>query len=104
MPLPRFTIRSMLLVATGVALVSIFAGQALVGKIWAMGVTAAVVSIPAALLMQATFFAVGSAFARWLGPQEIVARTSRGGVERSSLPGTSTSSSPALPVETTSTP
>lgn len=104
MLLPRFTIRSMLLVATGVALVSIFAGQALVGKIWAMGVTAAVVSIPAALLMQAAFFAVGSAFARWLGPQEIVARTSRGGIERSSLPDLLSASSPAIPAETTTTP
>lgn len=94
----------MLLIATGVAFVSIFAGQALGGKMWAMGVTAAAVSIPAALLVQAAFFAFGSAFARWLGPQEIVARTSRGGVERSSLPGLVKAASSSTPAETTVTP
>jgi hypothetical protein len=104
MLLPRFSIRTMLAIATGVAVISIFAGQALGGKAWAMGLTAAVVSVPVSLAVQALFFAVGSAFARWLGPQDIVARTNRGGVERSSLPSLLTAS-PANPTaETTPTP
>jgi hypothetical protein len=86
MLLPRFSIRTMLLVATGVAVLAVFAGQALGGRIWAMGLSVAVASVPVALLVQAAFFAMGSAFARWLGPQEIVARTSRGGVERTAAP------------------
>jgi uncharacterized membrane protein len=85
MLLPRFSIRTMLMIATGVAVASLFAGEAIGGRAWAMGLTVAVVSVPLALLVQAAFFALGSAFARWLGPQEIIARTSRGGVERTSL-------------------
>jgi len=86
MLLPRFSIRTLLLIATGVAIASLFAGQAIGGRVWAVGLTVAVASIPLALLVQAGFFALGSAFARWLGPQEIVARTSRGGIERTAAP------------------
>jgi hypothetical protein len=84
MLLPRFSLRTMLLIAAGVAVASVFAGQAVGGRIWAMGVTIGLASIAAALLTQAAFFAMGSAAARWLGPQEIIARTSRGGMERTS--------------------
>jgi hypothetical protein len=83
MLLPRFSIRTLLVVATVVALASVFAGEASGGRVWALGLTTGLVSIPLALAVQAAFFALGSAFARWLGPQEIIARTSRGGVERS---------------------
>jgi hypothetical protein len=86
MLLPRFSIRTMLLAAVGVAVASVFAGQALGGRIWALGLTVGLVSVPIALAVQAGFFAVGSAFARWLGPQEIVAKTSRGGIERTAAP------------------
>jgi hypothetical protein len=86
MLLPRFSIRTMLLVALGVAVASVFAGQALGGRVWALGLTVGLVSVPIALAVQAGFFAIGSAFAQWLGPQEIVARTSRGGVERTAAP------------------
>jgi hypothetical protein len=75
----------MLLVATGVAVASLFAGQAVGGRVWAAGVTIGLVSVAIALLVQAAFFAMGSAVARWLGPQEIVARTSRGGIERTTV-------------------
>ncbi len=85
MLLPRFSLRTMLLIAAGVAVASVFAGQAVGGRVWAMGVTIGLLSVGAALLMQAAFFAAGSLAARWLGPQEIVARTSRGGVERTTV-------------------
>jgi hypothetical protein len=84
MLLPRFSLRTMLLIAGAVAVASVFAGQAAGGRIWAMGLTVGLVSIALALLVQAAFFAIGSAAARWLGPQDIVARTGRGGVERTS--------------------
>lgn len=83
MLIPRFTIRTLLMILTGVAVASLFAGQAVSGRIWAVGVAVAIASVPVALVVHALFFAVGSGFARWLGPQEVVARTSRGGVERS---------------------
>lgn len=85
MLLPRFSLRTMLVVAAAVAVASVFAGQAVNGRVWAMGVTIGILSIGAGLLMQAAFFGVGSLAARWLGPQEIVARTSRGGVERTTV-------------------
>ncbi len=80
--LPRFTIRTMLLVAAAVAVASVFAGQAMGGRMWGVGLTVGLLSIPAAIGVQSLFFLLGSAFASWLGPQEIIARTSRGGVER----------------------
>jgi formate hydrogenlyase subunit 3/multisubunit Na+/H+ antiporter MnhD subunit len=49
------------------------------------GIVIGLLSIPLALLVQAAFFTVGSAFGRWLGPVDVVARTSRGGIEHSSL-------------------
>lgn len=98
MLLPRFSIRTMLLVAAGVAVAAVFAGQAAGGRMWAMGLTIGLASVVFSLLVQAAFFAVGSIFARWLGPQEIVARTSRGGLERSSVADLS-----STPVGTTAT-
>ena len=69
------------LLVTGAALVFAVASQpaALVG------VFLGLLSILAAVLMQGCFFAIGTAFGRWLGPIDVVARTSRGGVEHSSL-------------------
>ncbi len=83
MLLPRFSIRTALGIVTGVAVVSLFAGQALGGRAWAFGLTVAVLSVPLALAVHAAFFALGSAFANLLGPEDVVAHTSRGGVERS---------------------
>ena len=94
MLLPRFSLRTMLLLAGGVAIASVFAGQAVGGRIWAMGLTVGLLSIGLALLVQAAFFALGSAAARWLGPQDIVARTSRGGVERTSAVDVASSPGP----------
>ena len=83
MLLPRFTLRTLLAVLTGVAVLSLLAGQALGGRAWALGVTVAVVSVPLALVVHAGCFSLAMVFARWLGAKEVVARTSRGGVERS---------------------
>jgi hypothetical protein len=84
--LPRFTIRTMLLVAAAVAVASVFAGQAMGGRMWGVGLTVGLLSIPAAIGVQSLFFLLGSAFGTWLGPQEIIARTSRGGMERTGPP------------------
>ena len=83
MLLPRFSIRTLLAILTGVAVLSLFAGQALGGRAWAFGLTVAVASVPIALVVHAGFFALASAFANLIGPEDIIAYTSRGGVERS---------------------
>lgn len=69
-------------ILTGVAVLSLFAGQAVGGRAWALGLTVAVLSVPAALLMHAGFFVVASAFGNLMGSSDVVAHTSRGGVER----------------------
>lgn len=84
MLLPRFSIRTALVIVTVVAVISLFAGQALGGRAWALALTVAVVSVPLALLVHAVFYWLAMSFARLLGPEEVVAYTSRGGVERSS--------------------
>ena len=82
MLLPRFSIRTLLAILTGVAVLSLFAGQAVGGRAWALGLTVAVLSIPAALLVHGAFFTLASAFGNLIGSREIVAHTSHGGVER----------------------
>jgi hypothetical protein len=84
MLLPRFSIRTLLAILTGVAILSLFAGQAAGGRAWALGLTVAVLSIPAALLAHGAFFAIATAFGNLIGSNEVVAHTSRGGVERTS--------------------
>ncbi|HYO25579.1 MAG TPA: hypothetical protein VEQ85_11605 [Lacipirellulaceae bacterium] len=73
----------MLVVLTAAAVLSLFAGQALGGRAWAFGLTVAVASVPLALLVHGLFYGLCSAFAQLIGPEEVIARTSRGGVERS---------------------
>jgi hypothetical protein len=92
MLLPRFSLRTLLLVCFGVAVASLFAGQAATGRAWAVGVTVAVFSVPIALAVQALAFAACSAMGGLLGVQEATARTSRGGVERPSA-------TPELPID-----
>lgn len=83
MLLPRFSIRTALGILTGVAVLSLFAGQALGGRAWAFGLTVGALSVPAALAVHAFFFALASTITNLLGPQDVVALTSRGGVQRS---------------------
>ena len=77
----RLSIRGLALLVTAAAVVFAVASQPAA----VLGLGAGVLSIPAALLVQAAFFTVGSAFGRWLGPIDVVARTNRGGIEHSSL-------------------
>jgi hypothetical protein len=91
MLLPRFTLRTLLAILTGAAVLSLFAGQAYGGRAWALGVTVAVASVLVALAVHAGFFWTAMFFGRWLGAKDVVARTSRGAVERTS----STPSAPA---------
>lgn len=93
MLLPRFSIRTALAILTGVAVISLFAGQALGGRAWALALTVAVATVPVALLVQAAFFTLASSFGRVVGPEEVVAYTSRGGVERSGAAPAAASSS-----------
>ena len=104
MQFPRFNIRVLMVVFTIVALVAMVVGEAVADWAWSVLVTTciaaliAVVSVPAVLMMHALFFAVCSAAVGRFGRRESIARTSRGGVERSASPAAlepATSSPPA---------
>jgi hypothetical protein len=82
----RLSIRGLALLVTAAAVVFAVASQPAA----LLGLGAAALSVPAALLVQAAFFSMGSAFGRWLGPVDVVARTNRGGIEHSSLARTAT--------------
>lgn len=77
---PRLSLRGMAVLMTGAAVVFAVASQPPA----VAGIVVGLVSIPIALMFQAAFFFVGALFGRWLGPVDVVARTSRGGVEHSS--------------------
>jgi hypothetical protein len=104
MLLPRFSIRTLLAILTGVAILSLFAGQAVGGRAWALGLTMAVLSIPAALLVHGAFFAIATAFGDLIGSNEVVAHTSRGGVERTSAADETILSAVVVTTSDTSTP
>lgn len=77
----RLSIRGLALLVTAAAVIFAVASQPAA----VLGLGAGALSVPLALLVQAGFFTLGGAFGRWLGPIDVVARTSRGGIEYSSL-------------------
>lgn len=66
---PRFTLRTILLVITGSALLFVVVGAAVRGHTWAVGVTAAVVSVLLAAVIHAGWFGIVWLIAR-LSPAE----------------------------------
>lgn len=87
MTIPRLTIRSLLGVVAVAAVISMFGGPAFGGRAWAVGVTVAVGSFGAMLIVGAGFFVLCMAAARLLGADQVVARTSRGGFETGARSG-----------------
>ena len=92
----RLSTRGLVLLVTAATMLFAIASQpaALVG------ILVGLLSIPAALLFQAALFLAGSAFGKWLGPIDVVARTNRGGIEHSSLARTAMRPSHPLPAST----
>ncbi|MAT69771.1 MAG: hypothetical protein CMJ58_09625 [Planctomycetaceae bacterium] len=82
--LPRFSLRLALIVLTGAAFFFVLVGKGLGGWAWAIGVTVGAASILAALATHFLFAAAFTGLGRVLGADEIVARTSQGGLVRQS--------------------
>jgi hypothetical protein len=80
MLLPRFSLRAMLLILSAAALVFLITSMGIVGRAWAAGLAMAVVSVVFTLLVHMLLYGLVSMLAQLLGAQEVVARTSRGGV------------------------
>ena len=83
MLLPRFSLKTILAVLSACTVIFVIAGQAYQGKAWAAGVTIALASIPICLLVHAMFYGIVGLFARVVSPQQVPARTSQGGIQRS---------------------
>lgn len=64
MLLPRFTIRTILVVVTICALAFVVAGMAVRGEQWAWGVTIALISLGVTGIVHAAWFGIVRAFAR----------------------------------------
>jgi hypothetical protein len=66
---PRFSIRTLLAIVTGGAVVFLVAGMAVRGEIWAWGVTIGVFSLLLTMLIHAAWFGVAWLFAQLPGSQ-----------------------------------
>lgn len=90
----RFTLRTLLALLTGAAVIAMLGSPAYGGRAAAIGVTIAVGSVLATLLVHAFFYSVCMGFLKLLGAEDVVARTSRGGVQHSPSPRAAAASSP----------
>jgi hypothetical protein len=84
MLIPRFSLRTTLILISGCAIFFLILGQAVQGSGWAIVVSMTVASLVATLLLHATLFVLSSALARLVGAEHLPARTSRGGVQLTS--------------------
>ena len=82
MLLPRYSLRTTLSLTTAAAFLFVVVGLAVRGHAWAVGISVAVGSLALALAAYAASYGLCFAFARFVGSQEIIAKTSRGGVVR----------------------
>jgi hypothetical protein len=69
MLLPRFTIRTLLVICTLFAVVFVMVGTAYRGQYWAWGVTFGLVSLIVAALVHAAWFGIVSLLARLMSPR-----------------------------------
>ncbi|MCA9237669.1 MAG: hypothetical protein KDA44_19485 [Planctomycetales bacterium] len=82
--LPRFSLRTSLLILTVAALFFLVLAKGMGGWAWAFGMAIGVASVFAALAMHACFYMAFTALGRFMGAEEVVARTSQGGTVRAS--------------------
>ena len=82
MLLPRFSLRTTMFLVTGSALLFLVAGFAVRGNPWAIGATAAVASVGAAMIFYALVYLLCGIFSQIVGAEAVVAKTSRGAVVR----------------------
>ena len=81
MLIPRFSLRTTLILISGCAIFFLVLGQAVQGRGWAIVVSVAMVSLLVTLVFHAALFVVSSTLARMVGTEQLPARTSRGGVQ-----------------------
>jgi hypothetical protein len=75
--LPRFTIRTLLIILTFCAGVFLILGAALRGHSWAWGVSIGIFSLVVTAVVHAAWFGIASLFARTLTPSQVSARSTQ---------------------------
>ncbi|MBX3427779.1 MAG: hypothetical protein KF688_19020 [Pirellulales bacterium] len=95
MPLPRFTLRTALLVFSGASLLALVLAQGLSAWAWAFGLALGAASIAATLIVHAAFYGLFVLTGRLLGVEEIVSRTSQGAMVRTAAGQTARTEAPA---------
>lgn len=83
MLIPRFSLRTSLILLTVCAFFFLVMGRATRGDAWAIVVTVAVLSVLFALIVQAMFYLLAKTFGKIVGAQISPARTSQGGIQSS---------------------
>ena len=84
MLIPRFSLRTTLLIVTLCAVFFVIMGYAYRGDAWAVVITVAVLSVFLTLAVHAVFYGLVLAMGRIVGGQISPARTSQGGLQSSS--------------------
>lgn len=81
MLLPRYSLRTWLMLVSSCAVFFLVLGQAYQRQPWAIVVTVAVITLATALLFHAITYLICAAFSRIISSQQTPARTSRGGIQ-----------------------
>ena len=84
MLIPRFSLRTTLILLTVCAFFFLVVGRATQGDAWAIVVTFAVLAVVLALVVQAMFYLLAWLLGKIVGAQIAPARTSQGGIQSSS--------------------
>lgn len=82
MLLPRFSLRTTLIVTTVAAVFCLALARAAAGRAWAVGLATAVGVVGYILAINVVFFGISYAFSRLFGVEKVVVRTSQGGVQQ----------------------
>jgi len=81
MLIPRYSLKTSLIGITACAVFFLVVGKAFQGRSWAIVATVAVISLLVTLLFHAVLFLVSTLLSRFVGTQQLPARTSQGGVQ-----------------------
>lgn len=84
MLLPQFSLRTILALVPVAALLALAIANTASGGVWGLAVTMAVLCLIACVISYALFFLLCTMLASLVGSEEVVSRTSRGGIIRES--------------------
>lgn len=84
MLLPQFSLKTILALVPLAALLALSVASAAVGGVWGVAVTIAAACLLVCLASYVLFFLISSGLSSLVGSEEVISRTSRGGIIRES--------------------